>query len=69
MNELKDKNLRISKLYDLANERFSKVSTNSNIIIDKEIYSQDDLDRRYADYEKHAKSVSDYYDNKEYTGD
>ena len=69
MNELKDKNLGISKLYDLANERFSKVSTNSNIIIDKEIYSQDDLDRRYADYEKHAKSVSDYYDNKEYTGD
>lgn len=69
MNELKNKNLRISKLYDLANERFSKVSTNSNIIIDKEIYSQDDLDRRYADYEKHAKSVSDYYDNKEYTGD
>lgn len=69
MNELKDKNLRLSKLYDLANERFSKVSTDSNIIIDKEIYSQDDLDRRYADYEKHAKSVSDYYDNKEYTGD
>ena len=69
MNELKEKNPRISKLYELANERFSKVSTNSNIIIDKEIYSQDDLDRRYADYEKHAKSVSDYYDNKEYTGD
>lgn len=69
MNELKDKNPRISKLYDLANERFSKVSTNSNIIIDKEIYSQDDLDRRYADYEKHAKSVSDYYDKKEYNGD
>ena len=69
MNELKDKNPRISKLYDRANERFSKVTTDSNIIIDKEVYSQDDLDRRYADYEKHAKSVSDYYDNKEYTGD
>lgn len=69
MNELKDKNPRISKLYDRANKRFSKVSTDSNIIIDKEIYSQDDLDRRYADYEKQAKSVSDYYDNKEYTGD
>lgn len=69
MNELREKNPRISKLYDLANERFLKVSTDSNIIIDKEIYSQDDLDKRYAEYEKQAKSVSDYYDKKEYNGD
>lgn len=69
MNELREKNPRISKLYDLANERFSKVSTDSNIIIDKEIYSQDDLDKRYAEYEKQAKSFSDYYGKKEYNGD
>ena len=69
MNEFKEKNKRISKLYDLANERFMKVSTNSNIIIDKEFYTQDDLDKRYAEYEKQVKSVSDYYDNHEFTGD
>ena len=69
MNEFKEKNKRISKLYDLANERFMKVSTNSNIIIDKEFYTQDDLDKRYAEYEKQIKSVSDYYDNHEFTGD
>ena len=57
MNELKEKNKRITKLYDLANERFLKVSENSNIIIDKEVYTQDDLDKRYAEYEKQVKSA------------